>query len=87
MSVLDEDYFRNATWALNLISMLLLLYPILTILFKFFGLFAPKHSKIIWFSSHLTKSIPEEGNSRNVPTKVNNFVFIDNQSRKVYNII
>jgi len=39
---------------------------ILEILFKPFGLLAPKTFKIIWFSNLSTLSIPDEVYSRNV---------------------
>ena len=39
--------------------------PILTILFRPFGLLVPKTFKIIWFSNLSTLSVPDEGYSRN----------------------
>jgi hypothetical protein len=50
---------------------------ILEILFKPFGLLAPKTFKIIWFSNLSTLSIPDEGYSRNVSCALNLiFIFI-----------
>ena len=44
---------------------------ILEILFKPFGLLAPKTFKIIWFSNLSTLSVPDEGDSRNVSCTIN----------------
>jgi hypothetical protein len=38
----------------------------LTILFRFFGLFAPKNFHIIYLSNILSISVPDEGYFRNV---------------------
>ena len=46
-------------------------WPVFAILFRPFGLFAPKIFEIIWFSNLLTLSIPNEGYSRNVSCTLN----------------
>jgi len=55
LSVPDEVYFRNASYALNKLS---------TFLFRPFGLLAPRTFEIIWFSKLSTLTVPDEDYSR-----------------------
>ena len=46
------------------------------ILFRSVGFIAPKHFELIWFSNISILSVPDEGYSRNVRTKLDIYVFI-----------